>query len=89
MQLRNIMEDAVSQYMDHWLPISDVCQCEICRLDIMAIMLNRLPSNYVVTDTGALLARLHEFDLQHKADIMVAMTDAIEIVKKHPRHNAK
>lgn len=89
MQLRNIMEDAVMQYVDHWLPSSDICRCEACRLDIMALMLNNLPAYYVVTDAGALFARLHEFDLQYKADIMVAMTDAVEKVRNNPRHEVK
>lgn len=86
MQLRNFMEETVKQYVDRWIRECDICQCEICRMDVMAIMLNDLQSHYVVTDTGALFAQLQDFDLQHKADIMVAMTSAVEVVKKNPRH---
>lgn len=86
MQLRNFMEEVVSDYVNRWLPECDICQCESCRMDVMAIMLNKLPPHYVVTDTGALFAQLKDFDLQHKADIMVAMTSAVEIIKQNPRH---
>ena len=85
-QLRNYMEEAVEQYIEQWLPQADVCQCEDCRLDIMAIMLNALPPQYGVTDTGAMFAKLREFSFQHRADIMAAMISAIEKVKGKPSH---
>ena len=85
-QLRNYTEEAVHLYMDRWFKEADVCQCDICRLDVMAIMLNNLPPKYVVTDTGALYAQLTDFDPQNKLDYMVSMTQAVQIVKGSPRH---
>ena len=85
-QLRNFTEEAVKLYIDRWYKDADICQCDDCRLDVEAIMLNNLPPKYVVTDTGALYAQLTDFDPQNKLDYMVALTQAVKIVSKAPRH---
>jgi len=84
--LRNYTEDAVRFFIDRWYKEADVCQCENCRLDVMAIMLNNLPTKYVVTDKGALYAQMDDFDPQHKIDMMTVMTQAVQMVKDGPRH---
>ena len=86
LQLRNYTEDAVRLHMDRWYKDADICQCEACRLDVMAIMMNNLKPKYVVTDKGALYAQLDDFDPQNKIDFMTAMTLAVKIVRKGPRH---
>jgi len=85
--LRNYTEEAVKAYMDKWFPEADVCQCDTCRLDVMAIMMNNLKPKYVVTDTGALYAQLDDFDPQIKIDFMTIMSKACEMVRKGPRHD--
>ena len=87
-QLRNYTEDAVRVYVNKWFPESDICQCDNCRLDIMAIMLNNMKSFYVVTDKGALFAQMSDFDPQYKVDLMTNMSLAVDVVKKHPRHES-
>jgi len=84
--LRNYTEDAVKAYMDRWYKEANVCQCEECRLDVMAIMMNNMKPKYVVTDTGALYAQLDEFEPQNKIDFMTLMSQACETVRKSPRH---
>jgi len=85
-RLRNYTEEAVTLYMERWFEKADVCHCEICRLDVMAIMLNSLKPKYVVTDTGALYAQLDDFDPQYKIDFMTIMSQAAMVVKNGPRH---
>ena len=84
--LRNFTEESVKVYLDRWLPESDVCQCDDCRLDVMAIMLNTLPPKYVVTDTGALYAQLVDFNPQNRIDYMTVMSQAVKTVNNGPRH---
>jgi len=85
--LRNYTEEAVKIFMDRWFPDADVCHCDTCRLDVMAIMMNNLKPKYVVTDTGALYAQLdEEFDPQNRIDFMTIMSQACDMVKKGPRH---
>jgi len=86
-QLRNFTEAAVNVYLDRWFPEADVCHCDDCRLDVMALMMNNLPPKYVVTDTGALYAQLVEFDPQNRIDFMTVMSQAVQVVSKGPRHD--
>lgn len=88
-QLKNTMEEMVLQYVSEHISNTGICECENCRLDITAIMLNKLQPHYVVTDEGVLLARVKQCDFQYKVDIAIAMTEAVEIVKNKPRHNIK
>jgi len=73
-------------YMDRYFEQADVCHCEVCRMDVMAIMLNSLKPMYVVTDIGALFAQLDDFDPQYKIDFITIMNQAVKIVNNGPRH---
>ena len=86
MELRNYAEEAVSMYLDRWFKESDCCHCEICRLDVMAIMLNNLKPKYVVTHKGALYAQLDDFDPQYRIDMVTLMSQAAILVKSNPKH---
>ena len=87
--LRNYTEEAVQKYMDRWYKESDGCQCDGCRLDVMAIMLNNLKPKYVVTDTGEMYAQMDDFDPQNRTDFMTEMTQAVQLVKQRPRHTVR
>jgi len=89
MQLRNYTEEAVKLYVDRWFRDTDICNCDTCKLDVMAIMLNNLQPKYVVTDKGALYAKLEDFDPQYKVDYMTEMTNAVKQVKEYSRHEPK
>ena len=84
--LRNYTEDAVRFYVDKWFSSADVCQCDDCRLDVTALMLNNLSPHYIVTDQGELYAQLTDFDPQYKADLVTVMGLAVQTVNKRPRH---
>ena len=85
-QLRNYTEEAVKLYLDTWFEKADCCHCEVCRLDVMALMLNNLKPMYVVTEKGALFAQLDDFDPQYKIDFITLLNQAVKIVGKDPRH---
>ena len=85
-QLRNFTEESVRLYVDRWFPESDICQCEDCKLDVMALMLNNMKSHYVVTEKGALFAQMSDFDPQYRADLATNMGLAVRIVNQYPKH---
>jgi competence protein ComFB len=88
--LRNYMEEVVNGTLDEIMSYSDdVCKCERCRMDIKALALNHLPPKYVVTDIGYIYTKINELESQFKADIAVAVTNAIKIIRKNPRHEEK
>jgi len=86
LELKNHMEDVVSRILEEMLPKVDTCRCEICKKDIIAYALNHLPPKYVVTHKGELFYRLSEFTQQFEIDVQVALTEAIKVISKNPRH---
>lgn len=88
MELKNYMEVAVLENLDRMLDSrEDLCKCDHCRMDVVALALNRLPSRYVVTDKGRIMTKIKETELQFQVDILRELVIAIEIVKSKPRHS--
>jgi len=85
--IKNYMEEAVENMLDKVLENIDVCKCPKCKLDIMALALNRLPPRYFVTKEGELFERLAELQKQFTVDITAAIAAAAFIVKNNPKHD--
>ncbi|AZT90860.1 competence protein ComFB [Caldicellulosiruptor changbaiensis] len=85
--IKNYMEEAVANMLDRVIENIDVCKCQKCKLDIMALALNRLPARYFVTKEGELFEKLSELEDQFYVDIVVAITAAAFVVKNNPKHN--
>lgn len=89
MEIRNFMEDIVSQKIGSVLQqYPDCCRCDQCRMDIACIALNNLPPKYVSTHQGNIYAKLDGMDIAYATRVIEEITKAIEIVRKHPRHEA-
>ena len=85
-QLKNYMEDIVSDKVDTVMHQTGCCMCDICRMDVTAIALNNLKPYYVVTAEGSVYARTSELALQSSTDVISAVAKGADIVKNHPRH---
>jgi competence protein ComFB len=85
-KLKNTMEDVVNKNIDSILNIMNVCKCEKCRMDIMAISLNDLPAKYVVTATGELYTKVRELEQQFEVNVETAIIKAAIFVSKKPQH---
>ena len=83
---RNIMEDIVEESLEDMLHFENCCNCPQCHADMMAYALNLLPPKYVVTNAGASISKAAQLRNQQTADIQAALTRAIDLVKKSPRH---
>lgn len=87
MKLYNYMEEAIKDELNKLLTdIEDICKCEKCRLDMTAFALNRMASQYVVSDKGRMYTKLKELNTQSRVDIMTHLTKAILHVSKKPQH---
>lgn len=85
---KNYMEEVVDSTLEEILSRrDDVCKCDRCKLDIKALALNHLPPKYVVTDKGYVYTKVNELESQFKADVTVAVTNAMKVVRKNPRHD--
>jgi len=87
LELKNFMEKLVLQQIDTVMNANrDVCGCAQCRHDIAAMALTILPARYVVTPKGETYTRIKALEQQFTVNIIMALTESIEIVKKHPHH---
>lgn len=87
MTVKNYMEDAVRWMLDDVLKEFDVCKCEKCREDIVAIALNNLKPLYFSTHRGEVFVSTNVLVQQFRADIIAAIIKGIEKVKEKPNHN--
>ncbi|AEG60424.1 late competence development ComFB family protein [Desulforamulus ruminis] len=92
--IRNYIELAVEETLDdvlnrYALNHPGTCTCARCRLDIMAIALNNLPTRYVVTDVGGIFTKVALDQVAGRAQVIAAILNAIPIVQKNPRHETK
>lgn len=85
--LRNQMETIVRQHLAELLPQMEVCTCEKCQLDIQALVLNSLPSHYVVTEKGEMMTSIDQTLPQNQADLYAAITKACVLVGSNPQHD--
>ncbi len=85
-QLENLMENIVLEKYNSMKDEFARCQCEQCKYDILAFVLNRLPPKYFVTDKGALYAKLDFLTIEFDAAIVTELIKAFEMIGSNPRH---
>ena len=83
---RNIMEDIVEEQYNGIKDRLDVCSCEQCHSDIVALALNNLPPRYVSTVSGLTFSKVASTKMQFQTDVQAALIRAAQIVKQYPRH---
>ena len=87
MKVINVVESMVWEAMDSVLEQKPgICDCEKCRADIAAYALNKLSPHYAVSKLGEVLVKTGSLDRDIHVAILVALTEAVEIVSANPRH---
>ncbi len=86
--LVNKMEKAVMGMVDKLYAEGrhPTCLCDRCKLDVVALALNNLPSKYVVTNVGNAVTNVALESSQWQANLTLAVCNAIDIVHGNPRH---
>ncbi len=79
-----IVRETLNKILDEEYP--DICRCDKCIDDMLAIVLNRLQPQYVSTPKGALFKRIDATLTQNVVDMKIVIVQAIEIVKSSPQH---
>ena len=85
-QLVNITEQIVDQMVDDLIKKEKACPCPKCRLDIMALALNKLPPKYVVSVKGNAFTSFQLNKAQNRIDFYQAIWEAVQKVKGCPQH---
>jgi len=86
MELKNLMEEVVATTLTGIWDQEEMCKCEKCRLDVLAIALNKLPPRYLVTDRGKVFSRTEFLELQKNIDVIAALVSAVRAVRSNLRH---
>ncbi len=88
LQFKNYTEELVADGIkDLWGRTDNVCKCRRCFYDTMALALNQLPPQYVVTAKGEVYGKLNSFNSQIHADVMKEVTKANVIVNGNYSHS--
>ncbi|MEN6325158.1 MAG: late competence development ComFB family protein [Syntrophomonas sp.] len=87
MKVVNIVEKMVFDTMDEVLEHKpDICKCDKCLADIVAYALNKLPPRYVASEKGGTIAKAAYLEKTIQVALLVAVTEAVEQISAHPRH---
>ena len=84
--LRNYWEDKVVERTREIVSKMDVCQCEKCFLDICALVLNKLPPQYVTTERGNLMRKVPAASSKMETELTVLISQSIKMVNEKPMH---
>lgn len=85
--VKNYMEDIVKRNIESQKVLRrDACWCARCEKDIFAMVLNRMPPKYVVTDQGHIYTKLQEMETQLNVDVTREVHGAIKFIANHKRH---
>lgn len=84
--LINVSEVLVKEKLLRVMGKMNVCSCEACANNVLALTLNALPTKYVTTDGGEQYSQLELYKKQYETDVLSALTRACVRVKVSPRH---
>jgi len=87
LKAHNMVESEVrKELMNQLRKIKNICNCEKCQEDMVAVALNNLKPIYVVTDKGETYTRIKEMEVQFMADVTREVAKAVSMVSKEPHH---
>lgn len=82
----NIMEQIVKDKIIYYMRQFEVCTCDRCVADTIALTLNGLMPKYIVTTPAAVDPLVSYYTNRLISDVTVEATKACMIVKDNPRH---
>lgn len=82
----NVMESIVKDKIIYFMRQFDVCTCDRCVADMIALTMNGLTPKYIVTSPAAVDPLISFYTNKLISDVTVEATKACIIVKDNPRH---
>lgn len=82
----NVMESIVKDKIIYFMRQFDVCTCDRCIADTVAMTLNGLTPKYIVTTPAAVDPLLSYYTSRLISDVTVEATKACMVIKDNPRH---
>ena len=85
-EIVNVMQILVSENVDRYVDMFQVCRCSRCMADVQALALTNLPAKYVVMDRGKFSSMLGFYRHSYSSAVMIELTKACNVVKQNPHH---
>ncbi|MBU1044898.1 MAG: late competence development ComFB family protein [Candidatus Omnitrophica bacterium] len=87
MKACNIMEDITKKYLDEMLSMRfDICTCDICKQDIIAFALTRIPPKYVTAESAFMDTLIEQARTENSQLILKELVMAIRTITANPKH---
>lgn len=83
---RNVMEILVEEKVEEMWKGKSGCRCNECREDVIALTLNHMPPQYVVSHEGELYTKMKHVDARSLFEITKQIAVAMNIITSSPRH---
>lgn len=84
---RNVMETLVESKVDRLWKTHTGCTCDQCREDVIALALNNLPPQYVVSRAGALYVKLAQLKNIQEVETTRQVAAAMRVIGAAPHHD--
>lgn len=85
-KIENQTYSIVEEMIPNVLKAVGGCDCEQCRLDVLALSMNALPPKYTVSEVGSAIARSVYLTPEVRANVVSAIATALILVNENPRH---
>ena len=85
-QVFNVVETIANEKVLDIMTRIDMCTCEQCICDVLALALNTLPPKYVTSHAGKQYIQLEAYKKQLETDVAFALMKASMTVKEAPNH---
>ncbi|HJR17545.1 MAG TPA: late competence development ComFB family protein [Gemmatimonadales bacterium] len=83
--IKNLVEEHVTAAYDTLRPLFPAyCGCDLCRDDVLAFVLNRVPPRYVARREGAVVTEINLEKEQSRAAIEVVVMEALRKISVAP-----
>lgn len=88
-QVFNVVEILANEKVLDVMTRMDMCTCERCICDVLALALNTLPTKYVTSHAGKQYIQLEAYKKQLETDVAFALMKACMTVKEAPNHDGE
>ena len=86
-KVHNVMEDLIRTEIEENIENLGICQCPICRKDLLTLTLNNVTPKYVSTETGAVITKAGSMaSRDERIKLLAEITHYAQLVKERPRH---
>ncbi len=82
----NVTQALVEDKADKYIKMFGLCNCNRCRIDVIALALSNLPAKYVVAKPHELIPRLSMYEQKYNAAVVTQVMSACRKVLDRPHH---